>query len=310
MGQKEKNHYSPIVANKAWCDETNHFLAYERNIHAGRVSSLRKGKAQWGRVKNLYPRLVEEALDRELETKIGEIFGHLQTLESLDPGQRKLWAQFLRSQFVRTPSFIRYEELARAALSISERPACDRVGCEHCLDLHMVTGRDWMLLVAHEDDYFVRTDNPVYTTGFLEDPDSVLYYPLGPKICFVACSMPQDWEPLSGSTVEGAVPAYALDKGGALMLNFHFCRSADRTLIIHPAHQGWVSEAMFTEILGLYPQPPFDLHHLGMGEKESLLESLRRLMCAADDRDYSSFNSAEMGPRYFPHGNDRQSSLK
>lgn len=304
MAKKEKNHYSPVLANKRWCDETGHYWSYERNPHKRIVEGKAKGKEQWGWLRRLYRPEVETALDLELETKVEAIYAALLRGAELDASKAVIWAQFLRSQVVRTPTFIRYENFAREHHGIEIRPPCDRVGCEDCQDLGCVLNRDWMLLVAHPDDYFVRTDNPVHYTGFLEDPETVLYYPLHPKVCFVACSMPEGWNCLGERKTAHPLPAFQLEKGDAFMLDFHFAKAADKSLILHPSHRGLISETMFTDVLGVYPQIPFDLHRPDQGPKESLMESLRILMSVADGRtletSYPPYSPVEMAPRYSP----------
>lgn len=304
MADKEKNHYSPVLANKHWCDETSHYWAYEKNLHKRRVEGKKKGKEQWGRLKRLYRPEVETALDLELETKVEPIYAALLRGAELAASDAVIWAQFLRSQFVRTPTFIRYENFAKERHGIENQPPCDRVGCEDCQDLGCVLNRDWMLLVAHPDDYFVRTDNPVHCIGFLEDPSTVLYYPLHPKICFVACSMPGEWAFMGPRKATHPLPAFQLEKGDAFLLDFHFAKAADNSLILHPSHRGLISETMFTDVLGLYPQMPFDLHRLDQGPKESLMKSLRMVMSMADGRTretaYPPFSCAETAPRYLP----------
>ena len=77
MANKEKNHYLPVLANKRWCDETNHYWAYEKNPHKRIVEGKKKGREQWGRQKRLYRPEVETAFDLELETKVEPIYAAL-----------------------------------------------------------------------------------------------------------------------------------------------------------------------------------------------------------------------------------------
>jgi hypothetical protein len=129
------------------------------------------------------------------------------------------------SQTVRTPTFIRYERRIREALEIEEEPMHDRVGCKECMDLTCITSRDWCYLLAHADDHFVRSDNPVLLTGFVERAQTCLYYPLTPKLCFVACSMPIGWVPVHPEQSGlNQMKGCQLEKGGAHMINFHLAR--------------------------------------------------------------------------------------
>lgn len=298
MAKRKKNHYSPVLANKRWCDPTSHYWTYEKDVYSGEIEGKTKGREQWGFQERLYSADVETALGRELEGRIEPIYSKFLVLENIVEPERLLWAQFLRSQFVRTPTFIRYEKMACSLLGGEERPVHDRVGCKDCLDLGCVTSRDWMLLVAHKDDYFVRTDNPVYLTGFLEDRETVLYYPLTPKICFVACSMSADWTPFDVKEMPLVTPAYQIGKGGAHVINFNVAKAADRSLIIHPDHKGVVSDTMFKDVLGVFPQIPFDLHHLEPGREEEILKSLVAIMSVTDGRTYPHYDPSEMGPRF------------
>lgn len=298
QGKPQKNHYSPILANKRWCDSTSHYWCYEKDLHARRVVGRSKGKEQWGWKKRLYSHEVESALGVDLENKVAPIYEAVLHGAELDEPRAIIWAQFLRSQFVRTPTFIRYENFACAVHGIKSELPYDRVGCKECQDLECVLSRDWMLLVAHADDYFVRTDNPVHYTGFLEDPSSVLYYPLHPKVCFVASSMPQAWDHTRKAKTIHSLPAFQLEKGGAFLLNFHLAKASENSLIIHPSNRDSLSETMFTEVLGVYPQVPFDLHSFSQDSKEALLKSLRILMSGADQKRYSLYSPQEIAPLY------------
>ncbi len=292
------NHFSPAFANEQWTAD-KHYVCYYRDHHKGRVSQTTNGRRQWGRLRRLYTDRVEYALNHELETPASLIYDALLRGRSLDAQSRLKWSQFLRSQFVRTPTFMRYEETAKQLTGVREQPLHDRVGCEECLDLHEVAGRDWTILVAHPDDFFIRTDNPVYVTGFLISPKSVLYYPLSPRCCFAACSMPDDWNPDEDITTSNpSHTAVELEKGVAHVLNFYFARAAGESAIVCPDHDSAFIRAMLTQVLGIYPQMPFDLHMPKLHEVEDARESLRGLMTVADGVEYATYRPPEIEPFY------------
>lgn len=195
----------------------------------------------------------------------------------------------------RTPTFIKYENKACEMFSITDTPLHDRVGCKDCLDLNFVANRDWCLLLAHEDDFFVRSDNPILQTGFVELPETCLFYPLTPKLCFVACSMTDSWNAFGDKPNETC--GYQLEKGDAHMLNLYIAKSAGESLIISPKDDGVIAERMYGDILGLYPQPPFSLHVLDDHPKYAF-ESIRKIMSHTDSFEYPDWNVDELVPFY------------
>lgn len=291
------SHYSPKFANKAWSDENN-FLSYFYCPHRQKVKKIQKGRKQWGRKRGLYTWQVECALDRDLENDAGQIYEKICTYNEVAPGERVIWAQFLLSQLVRTPTFIKYETEVKKIFGITEKPMHDRVGCRECGDLNFVANRDWCLLLAHENDFFLRSDNPVFQSGFIERAETCLFYPLKPNLCFVACSMPANWNAYTHFPNETC--GYQLAKGGAHFINFHLAKAAGESLIISPKHDGEIAEGMYGDMLGTYPQPPFSLHtivdeHL---EVEKAYESIRILMSKTDGFEYPTWQPMELEPFY------------
>lgn len=191
---------------------------------------------------------------------------------------------------------MKYENTARELLGVTERPEHCRVGCKDCLDLSFVASRDWCLLLAHEDDFFVRSDNPVLQTGFIELPETCLFYPLTPKLCFVACSMPSSWSAFTNTP--NNTLGYQLAKGGSHLLNFHIAKSAGESLILSPKHDGALSEKIFSDVLGVYPQPPFSLHVLDGGIPDDAFESIRKVMSYTDGFEYPGWEPDELEPFY------------
>jgi hypothetical protein len=198
---------------------------------------------------------------------------------------------------------MRYENFSMEISSISERPIHDRVGCQECDDLSLVANRDWCLLLAHEEDFFVRSDNPVFQTGFIERPETCLFYPLSPRVCFVVCSMNAGWHGFTHSPSE--TRGLALSKGGAHFINFHLAKAAGESLIISPKHDGDVADQMFHELLGVYPQPPFPLHHLREGTTDDeVYESIRIIMSKVDNYNYPKWLPMEMEPFFCDNRNN------
>lgn len=293
--KKPLSHYVPKFSNKYWADESN-FISYFCCEFTGTVKKEAKGKKQWGRKRGLYSWAVENALDKELETKVAPIYEKLITYNELSRSERFLWAQFILSQLVRTPSYMEYEKKAVELTGIKSEPTCDRVGCQECLDLNFVANRNWLLLKTHRDDYLVRSDNPVLQTGFIELHESYIIYPLTPKLCFVATPMSDSWNPFDDNT--NPTMGYEMPKGWAHMVNFYLAKSAYRSLILSPEHVGVISELTFTKVLGAYTQPPFSLHVTERQFADSAFESIRRIMSITDDYDYPKWEVERLTPDY------------
>ena len=290
------SHYSPKFANKAWAD-INGYTSYFNCPYSSETKKSNKGWRQWGRKRGLYSWKVENALDKYLETEAGPIYEKICGFNKITDEERIIWAQFLLSQLVRTPTFMKYEKMACEINGIKELPKHDRVGCRECGDLNFVANRDWCLLLAHDDDYFVRSDNPVLQTGFIENPETCLFYPMTPKLCFVACSMRPDWNAYTEYPSETL--GYKLTKGGAHLYNFHLARAAGESLIISPEHDGNIAEVMYSDILGEYPQPPFSLHTINESSAiKNSLESIRIIMSKTDGLEYPDWGVKEIEPFY------------
>lgn len=288
----EKNHFSPVLANKWWADKEGAYLCYFRDVRAGRINTKPQGKRQWGRERRLWSAGVEISLNRELETPVGRIYSGLLGGQAPEGNDRVKWAQFLLSQFVRTPTFLRYENVARKLTGSEEAPREDRVGCEHCADLILVTGKDWVILLAHEDDFFIRSDNPVIATGFLSRPETAIFYALSPRWCFVVCPRPPGW--VAAPKAEDPILVRKLLKGGAHLINFYSAKHCDESLILHPDDDGQVSQAMFTEVLGVYPQAPFLLHEPHVSEERDAFASINTIQRAADGIEYPAWDAREL----------------
>ena len=290
------SHYSPTLANKAWAHD-GEYISYSYHPYKRSVEKSLKGWKEWGRMRKIYSQAVEDSLNHDLENHAAPIYEKILAFGELSAHERLIWTQFLLSQLVRTPTFMRYEKAVRSIFGVTETPRHDRVGCPECLDLKFVANRNWCLVIAHDGDFFVRTDNPVFQSGFIERPETCVIYPMSPKVCFVACSMPPEWDAYSSMPSE--TRGFALNKGGAHLINFHLARSADESLIINPNHDGNIAESMYGDMLGLYPQPPFALHRLQSGSiDEDAYESIRMIMSKVDGCAYPKWDPSEIEPFY------------
>ncbi len=303
MAKKILSHYSPdspVFANKKWAEDGGYISYYKCN-RSSTIKKSRKGYKQWGRKKNLYKHSVENSLDKDLENKVGPLYEKILKFKEFNADEKIIWSQFLMSQLVRTPTFMKYEQFSKELYETIQEPINDRVGCEECEDLNYVVNRDWCYLLAHEDDFFIRTDNPVLQTGFIERPETCLFYPLTPRICFLACSMSENWDAFNHKP--NVICGRRLGKGTATMINFHLAKSAGESLIINPKHENELLEKMYIDTLGVYPQPPFTLLHTYNIENEkhnqiSAYVSIRILMNYADKTKYPSWLPFELEPYY------------
>ncbi|MBP8851138.1 MAG: DUF4238 domain-containing protein [Breznakibacter sp.] len=295
LSNPPRSHYSPKFANKAWA-ENGGYISYFSCSYSGEVKKSPKGWKQWGIKRGLYSWAVENSLAQNLETLAAPIYEKIISYKELSADERLIWSQFMLSQLVRTPTYMKYENKARELFGIAEEPKHSRVGCKDCWDLNFVANRDWCLLLAHEDDFFVRSDNPILQTGFIELPNTCLFYPLTPKLCFVACSMSSGWNAFTNKPNETC--GYQLAKGGAHLFNFHLAKSAGETLIISPKDDGVIAEKMYGNIFGIYPQPPFSLHVLDDNDHENAFESIRKIMSHTDGFEYPNWQLNEIEPFY------------
>ncbi len=111
MAAYDDQHFSPTLANRWWAKDGRHYVCYFAD-GAGSVSvNSRLGKTKWGKERRLWSTDVEQALNRELETPAARIYQGLVEEARVPVGRERVkWAQFLMSQVVRTPTFIRYEK--------------------------------------------------------------------------------------------------------------------------------------------------------------------------------------------------------
>ena len=148
-----RSHFSPVFANKHWANAEKLLTCYFRDRFQRKIVKKPKGLGPWARQPGLYTWAVEDSLAQDLENYAAPVYEKLLGLEEPTADERLIWAQFILSQIIRTPTFMAYEDRARRLLGRADSPQHDRVGCSECLDLAFMTSRDWCLLVAHADDH-------------------------------------------------------------------------------------------------------------------------------------------------------------
>ncbi len=78
------------------------------------------------------------------------------------------------------------------------------------------------------------------------------------------------------------------------MVNFHLAKTADESVILRSSDDEDLSERMFTEVLGVYTQPPFLLHTLEGHDASEAFESIRLLMSRIDGIEYPEWLPSEL----------------
>jgi len=292
-----KNHFSPKLANKAWRLGKN-YTHYYRDEHSGAIKTEPKGWQAWGQRTGLWSDEVEDNLANELENGVAAIYRKIVACNDITAGERQKWAQFILSQAVRTPTFMRYEKFAAEKIPGSVIPEHDRIGCEECGDLYWLTQRNWFLVVCEEDGLFVRSDNPVLMTGFADRSKTVVFYPLAPRILWMAYSMPDGWAADWRKGHAGNFSGYVVPKAASSIINFHFIKAAQNEIIVHPDHDADYLTRMAEDVLGRYPQPPFSLHILDGCNESDAFESVRLIMSACDRVVYPVWSPSDLEPFY------------
>lgn len=289
-----KNHFSPVFANKRWTD-ASYGNRYKRFYFCDQrqmvVEASRDiGKTGWGYEHDLYSTVLENRMDAELETFVEPIYEKLICAEILSTEERMRWGQFIITQACRTPSFFKYRDYVEDLTGGNYRYKDTVIGCIGCPENKNIACRNWVVLQAHEDDFFVRTDNPVFMNGFIEMPNTTVFYPLSPKHCFVACST-LEYIPV----LKGERPPFPkqdtlqLEKGDAYTINFELIKSANREAIMAIPNYNSAISTMHLEILGTYPQIPY-LMSQARNPMQAIEESDRliEIMSIVDKVEYPS----------------------
>lgn len=299
-----KNHFSPTFANQNWTSEKEgwHFSYYYfcENRQCVVEAHKDKGKTAWGFKYNLYSQSVEDRLDTELENQASLLYEKLLLNEFLSPDERMKWGQFIITQTVRTPSYFKYRDKLEELNGGDESYKDKIIGCQWCDENKYIANRNWVILEAAEDDYFVRTDNPVYMTGFLNNPTTTIYYPLSPKKCFVACSFIESFYIPKGMEMPPPKQElHKLSKGDTFKINFDIIRSTSNSLIVAKRNNDWATNHMNLQLLGVNPQVPFMLSTADNAISE--LEQMNRiinLMSITDNVEYPQNREYELKPFY------------
>jgi hypothetical protein len=133
-----KNHFSPVLANKYWTDEESGwaYKYYYYCKHRGVVvdSHKDKGKTAWGYGLNLYPQSLEDRLDVELESDSSKLYEKLISGDLLSADERMKWGQFIITQAVRTPSFFKYRDYIEDTNDGDHSYKNTLLGCAKCED--------------------------------------------------------------------------------------------------------------------------------------------------------------------------------
>lgn len=292
MTIKVDNHYVPVFTSKYWKDKDNEwcFKYYCKLSHNNKVvNKIKKGERSWGNQKNFYSQALENRLDVELENPVGPIYTKLIEEELLTWNERLKWAQFLITQSVRTPSFFKYRDEVETYINGDFSYRESILGCIDCDINKLVAERNWWILKAHEEDYFIRTDNPIYLTGCIENPDTTIFYPLTPNLCFVMCSLiPLQMLLRAAEKLDPQQKYFQLEKGDAHAINFELLKSASSSVILRVNHNSEMFNYMACSVMCVYPQIPY----LMMSATDEISqhkvdEELTSIMSRLDGIDYS-----------------------
>lgn len=300
----QKNHFSPVFANKYWTNEEANwnYKYYYFCKHRQCVvdSNKDKGKTAWGYELNLYPQELEDRLDRELENESSILYEKLIAGITLTANERMKWGQFIVTQAIRTPSFFKYRDYIENLNGGDYSYKNLILGCAGCKENKYIAARNWVILKADENDFFIRTDNPVYMTGFLNNPSTTVFYPLTPNLCFVACSAVEKILLPKGMELPFPKQEFLqLEKGDAWSINFEILKSTSSSIIVAKKNNSRSVSHMTLQILGLFPQIPFMLSSANNHYSEALeIERITNIMSMVDGVDYPSYRKYPFSPFY------------
>lgn len=298
MTKTKKNHYVPVFTNLAWKDKSQDWKFKTYSQKNGQIVEHKNsvGRRAWGYKDYFYSQALEDLFRDRIETPSIVIYQKLINQEVLTYNERIKWAQFLITQAIRTPSFFDYRkkagELQKEDFDFDE----SIIGCEHCEENKLLADRNWIILKAHEEDHFIRTDNPVYMTGFLENDTTTIFYPLTPNLCFVACSVVSLQKLMR---LQPQQKYLQLEKGDAYAINFELLKSAYKTVILRDEHNSIFSSHMIKSTLGVFPQIPYFMMSANNGIAEyEATKQLTNLMSIADEKEYPLIRNYSFNPFY------------
>lgn len=298
MSNTKKNHYVPVFTNKAWKDESKDWSYKTYSKINGQIIEHTKslGKKSWGYESNFYSQALEDLFRDEIEIPSIIPYQKLINQETLTYKERIKWSQFLITQAIRTPSFFNYRKKAGEFLNQNFNFDESIIGCVHCVQNKLIADRNWIILKAHKEDYFIRTDNPVYMTGFLENDTTTIFYPLTPNLCFVACSE-VFLQKLMG--LQPNQEYFQLEKGDAYAINFELLKSAYKTVILRGEHNSIFSSHLIKSTLGVFPQIPYFMMSANNGIAEyEATKQLTHLMSITDEKEYPEVRDYPFNPFY------------
>lgn len=292
----KRNHYVPVFTNIAWKDQNKDWKFKTYSKKNGEIIEHKNslGRRTWGFKDYFYSQSLEDLFRDQIETPSIAIYQKLIKQKTLTYNERIKWAQFLITQSIRTPSFFDYRK--KAGEFQKEDFDESIIGCKHCEENKLLANRNWIILKAHEEDYFIRTDNPVYMTGFLENDTTTIFYPLTPNLCFVACSVVFLQKLMN---LQPQQEYLQLEKGDAYAINFELLKSAYQTVILRDEHNSIHSRHMIKSTLGVFPQIPYFMMsaHDGIAEYDAT-KQLTNLMSLADDKEYPLIRDYPFNPFY------------
>lgn len=292
------NHYVTAFTTYPWKDKSNKwsFQIYIKKGNEIIKNNLTQSKKGWGFEKNFYIQSLEDKFNHEIETPSYNLYQKLINEEVLTSEERIKWSQFLITQAIRTPLFLKYRQ--KAGTFENQKFEFDEsiIGCIHCEENKLIADRNWIILKAHEEDYFIRTDNPVYMTGFIENDTTTIFYPLTPSLCFVACSV-VPLQKLMG--LQPQQQYLQLEKGDAYAIDFELLKSAYQTVILRDEHNSFLSNHLIKSTLGVFPQIPYLMMSAsdGIAEYEAT-KQLTHLMSITDEKEYPLVRDYPFNPFY------------
>jgi hypothetical protein len=290
-----KNHFSPVLANKYWTNESAgwayKYFYYCKHRKCVIDSYKDKGKTAWGYEFNIYTQEVEDRLDAELENESSDLYEMLISGVKLNAIQRMKWGQYIITQAVRTPSFFKYRDYLEKINGGDYSYKNTIMGCIECEENKYIASRDWIILKAHKEDFFIRTDNPIYMTGCLDNPTTTIFYPLTPNLCFVACSYVETFLLPKGMALPAPKQEFLqLEKGDAYHINFELLKSANNSIIVSKQDNNEAFSLMALQVLGVFPQIPFMLASArSYTEEADVIKSLSSLMSVVDKVKYPDY---------------------
>ena len=146
--QTKKNHFSPVFANRYWTSEENgwvySYYYYSKNRKKVVKANRDKGKTAWGYKKNLYSQEIEDRFDKELENESAQLYEKLVDGILLNTDERMKWGQYIISQALRVPSFLKYYD---KLLEIGDYDSSYKdivIGCPSCHENKYIACRNWL----------------------------------------------------------------------------------------------------------------------------------------------------------------------